>query len=290
MNAIQTIFQPHMIFIIQNSSWYVSEWWNYNIVVTNWQRIINRICPPLDDYNNGNNFKIAPLRATRFKFRFIQIDPRNSHSRFAPRRSQTAPKGKRSKCELSLSLSCVSQALKFFSTNDRAGRVYASVRAWVNAVCNAHGPPKICLSGSRYTLDVTSPRTIRKNTNRRESYEGGGVSSSPTAIARACIKHDIPATPHHPSAPRHQARSSFPWNVRASCPKSDRDIYLYLYIYAHTCPIRTCARKICIERFVRNSFRSRSYSGIRNLELRKFIQLISNYYLLLDKLLLTVAF
>lgn len=156
----------------------------------------------------------------------------------------------------------------FFRPTIQPGRVYASVCAWVNAVCNARGPPKICLSGSRYTLDVTSPRTIRKNTNRRESYEGGGISSSPTAIARACFKHDIPATPHHPSAPRPQARSSFPWNVRASCPKSDRDAHLHLYICAHTCPLRTYARKM--ERFVRNSFRNWSYSGICDLA-RNFV-------------------
>jgi len=91
-----------------------------------------------------------------------------------------------------------------FSTNDSADRIYANIHAWVSAVCNARGSPEICLSHPRYTLDVTSPRTIRKNMNRRESYEGEGISNSPTVIIRAriCIRHDIPVLrqPLRPSA------------------------------------------------------------------------------------------
>lgn len=75
--------------------------------------------------------------------------------------------------------------------------------------------------------------TIRKNTNRRESYEGGGISSSPIAIARArvCIRHDIPTLQQSLTTPRRQARSSFPWNVRVFCPKSDRDTYMSIPIH-----------------------------------------------------------
>jgi len=101
------------------------------------------------------------------------------------------PKGKRLKCEL-----CMSRVLKVFSANDSdTDRIYmrAYVREWTQYATQSSR--NLFIRDPRYTLDVTSLRTIRKNTNRRESYEGGGISSSPTAITRVrvCTKHDIPA-------------------------------------------------------------------------------------------------
>ena len=134
-----------------------------------------------------------------------------------------------------------------FSTNDSADRIYANIHAWVSAVCNARGSPEICLSHPRYTLDVTSPRTIRKNMNRRESYEGEGISNSPTmwSYVHVYASGTISQCCGNPSALR-QVWSSFPWNACALYSKNDYD--------THTPPshAHTFARRICIERFVEN--------------------------------------
>lgn len=162
--------------------------------------------------------------------------------------------------------------------NERFGRPRLRERTCVSerSMQRARSSRNLFIEYPRYTLDVTSPRTIRKNTNRRESYEGEGISSSPTAIARARVRtrHDIPAL-RQPLAilPPLVAKSDhlLPETRELSARKA---IATRIRLYPRQA--RTYTRKICIEQFVKNMHSrlevDRSDSEIRDL-VRKFVQM-----------------
>lgn len=160
---------------------------------------------------------------------------------FVPISSQTAPKGKRLKCDSSVH---VAGAESFF--DERFRRRSICERTCVSERSMQRSPPEICLSEvsqvySRRDVPAYNPQ---KYEPKRELRERRHIEL--THRDRACTHQTrypgAAAIPHRPSLPRHRA---IIFSLKRFLPEK-RSRHAYTYTLARM-------RKICIERFVRNA-------------------------------------